>query len=65
MIHENTYLEAADNSGAKKLMCIRVLGGSKKRYAKVGDIIKVTHQNRQTCLWNALKFKEDTEYNES
>jgi len=42
MIQEHTYLEVADNSGARKLMCIRVLGGSKKRYAKVGDIIKVT-----------------------
>ncbi len=42
MIHEQTYLEVADNSGARKLMCIRVLGGSRKRYAKVGDIIKVT-----------------------
>ena len=42
MIQEHTYLEVADNSGARKLMCIKVLGGSKKRYAKVGDIIKVT-----------------------
>ena len=42
MIQEHTYLEVADNSGARKLMCIRVLGGSKKRYAKVGDIVKVT-----------------------
>ena len=42
MIQEHTYLKVADNSGARKLMCIRVLGGSKKRYAKVGDIIKVT-----------------------
>ena len=42
MIQENTYLEVADNSGARKVMCIRVLGGSKKRYARVGDIVKVT-----------------------
>ena len=42
MIQEHTYLEVADNSGARKVMCIRVLGGSRKRYAKVGDIIKVT-----------------------
>ena len=39
MIQMQTVLEAADNSGAKKLMCIKVLGGSKKRYARVGDII--------------------------
>ena len=42
MIQEQTYLEVADNRCERKLMCIRVLGGSKKRYAKVGDIIKVT-----------------------
>ena len=42
MIQEQSYLEVADNSGARKLMCIRVLGGSKKRFAKVGDVIKVT-----------------------
>ena len=41
MIQEQTYLEVADNSGARKLMCIRVLGGSKKRYARAGDIVKV------------------------
>ena len=35
-------MDVADNSGARKLMCIKVLGGSKKRYATVGDIIKVT-----------------------
>ncbi len=39
MIQMQTVLEVADNSGAKKLMCIKVLGGSKKRYASVGDII--------------------------
>ena len=42
MIQEQSYLEVADNSGARKLMCIRVLGGSKKKFAKVGDVIKVT-----------------------
>ena len=42
MIQELSYLEVADNSGARKLMCIRVLGGSKKKFAKVGDVIKVT-----------------------
>ena len=39
MIQTQSILEVADNSGAKKLMCIKVLGGSKKRYARVGDII--------------------------
>ena len=42
MIQTESYLDVADNSGAKKVMCIKVLGGSKRRYAKVGDLIKVT-----------------------
>jgi large subunit ribosomal protein L14 len=42
MIQTETMLEIADNSGARKVMCIKVLGGSKRRYANVGDIIKVT-----------------------
>lgn len=39
MIQQQTILRVGDNTGAKKLMCIRVLGGSKRRYASVGDII--------------------------
>jgi large subunit ribosomal protein L14 len=42
MIQMQTTLSAADNSGARRLMCVKVLGGSKRRYAGVGDIIKVT-----------------------
>ena len=42
MIQTQTYLDIADNSGARRVMCIKVLGGSKRRYAGVGDIIKVT-----------------------
>ena len=42
MIQEYTKLIVADNSGAKKVMCFKVLGGSKKRYARVGDIIVCT-----------------------
>src|ERR1700680_1815278 len=42
MIQMQTTLAAADNSGAKELMCIKVLGGSKRRYAAVGDVIKVS-----------------------
>jgi large subunit ribosomal protein L14 len=41
MIQEQTILHAADNSGARSVMCIKVLGGSKKRYANIGDIIKI------------------------
>ncbi len=42
MIQMQTMLEAADNSGARRLMCVKVLGGSKRRYANVGDVIKVS-----------------------
>lgn len=42
MIQTETVLNVADNSGAKKILCIRVLGGTRKRYASIGDIIVVT-----------------------
>jgi large subunit ribosomal protein L14 len=42
MIQVQTMLEVADNSGARRIQCIKVLGGSKRRYAGVGDVIKVT-----------------------
>ncbi len=42
MIQMQTVLNAADNSGARRLMCVKVLGGSRRRYAGVGDIIKVS-----------------------
>ena len=42
MIQRQTVLDAADNSGARRIQCIKVLGGSKRRYAGVGDIIKVS-----------------------
>ena len=42
MIQMQTALDAADNSGARKLQCIKVLGGSRRRYAGIGDIIKVS-----------------------
>ncbi len=42
MIQTETYLDVADNSGARRVMCIKVLGGSHRRYAGVGDVIKVT-----------------------
>ncbi len=41
MIQSETNLQVADNSGAKKLYCIRVLGGSRRRYARIGDVIIV------------------------
>ena len=42
MIQMQSMLDAADNSGARRLMCIKVLGGSHRRYAGIGDIIRVT-----------------------
>ncbi len=42
MIQTQSVVEVADNSGARSAMCIKVLGGSKRRYAHVGDVIKVT-----------------------
>ena len=42
MIQSETMLEVADNSGARRVQCIKVLGGSRRRYAGIGDIIKIT-----------------------
>lgn len=42
MIQMQTNLDVADNSGARRIECIKVLGGSKKRYAKIGDVIKAS-----------------------
>jgi large subunit ribosomal protein L14 len=42
MIQKQTVLDVADNTGARELMCIKVIGGSKSRYAHIGDVIKVS-----------------------
>ena len=42
MIQMQSVLDVADNSGARKVMCIKVLGGSKRRYAGIGDVIKIS-----------------------
>lgn len=42
MIQMQTMLDVADNSGAKRIQCIKVLGGSKRRYAGIGDVIRIT-----------------------
>ena len=39
MVQQQTYLKVADNTGAKELMCIRVLGGTRRRYAGIGDVV--------------------------
>lgn len=45
MIQTQTYLKSADNTGAKELMCIKVLGGSKRKYANIGDVIVCSVKN--------------------
>ena len=62
MIQTESRLEVADNTGAKSVLCIKVLGGSKRRYASVGDVIKVSIKEaaprgaskraRSTVLWS-------------
>ncbi len=47
MIQQESILDVADNSGAKKVMCIKVLGGSKRRYAGIGDLIVVSVKEAQ------------------
>ncbi len=42
MIQQQSILDSADNSGAKKLMCIKVLGGTRRKYATIGDVIVVS-----------------------
>ena len=47
MIQQQTRLTVGDNTGAKEIMCIRVLGGSYRRYANIGDIIVATVKSRK------------------
>jgi len=58
MIQFRTVLDVADNSGAKKVQCIKVLGGSRRRYARIGDIIVVAV--RETDPRSAVKKGEVT-----
>ena len=48
MIQHRTMLKSADNTGAKVIQCIKVYGGYKKRYARLGDIVAVTLKRNQT-----------------
>lgn len=57
MIQMQTILDVADNSGAKKLMCIKVLGGSQRRYATIGDVVVVSIRE---ALPNGKVKKGDT-----
>ena len=60
MIQEETNLVVADNSGAKKVRCIRVLGGSSRRYASVGDVVKImeTRPFSKRKKWRLVEIVE-------
>ena len=59
MVQQQTILKVADNTGAKEIMCIRCLGGSYRKYAKIGDVI-VASVKKEICKisssrWNCKK----------
>ena len=58
MIQQESYLKVADNTGAKEIKCIRVLGGSKRKYASIGDVIVASV--RKAAPGGSVK-KEETE----
>ncbi|MDP3991384.1 MAG: 50S ribosomal protein L14 [Candidatus Colwellbacteria bacterium] len=58
MVQERTVLKVADNSGAKIVRCFRVLGGSRKRYAKIGDVIVASVQSAEPRNKLGIKKKD-------
>lgn len=62
MIQQNTILKVSDNSGAKTVRCIKVLGGFKKKIAKIGDIIVVSIQQIRNSIKNNIKVKKKEVY---
>jgi len=62
MIQQRTILKVADNSGAKTVRCFKILGGFKKKIAKLGDIIVVSVQQLRNRLKNASKVKKKEVY---
>ena len=66
MIQMQTTLDVADNSGARRVQCIKVLGGSHRRYAKIGDVIKVSVKEaiprgkaKKGDVFNAVRATQD------
>ena len=62
MIQQETRLKVADNTGAKEILCIRVMGGSTRRYANIGDTIVATVKDATPPLWLAkamIRFEEN------
>ena len=60
MIQQETRLKVADNTGARELLCIRVAGGSRRRYARVGDIVRIveTRPLSKTKRWRLAEVIE-------
>ena len=59
MIQQESRLKVADNTGAKEILCIRVLGGSGRRYAGIGDVIVATVKERRRPDGSYIKFDEN------
>ncbi len=59
MIQQESRLRVADNTGAKEILCIRVLGGSARRYAGIGDIIVATVKEKRRPDGSYIKFDEN------
>ena len=60
MIQQESILRIADNTGAKTALCIRVLGGSRRRYAGVGDVVRImeTRPMSKTKRWRVVELIE-------
>jgi large subunit ribosomal protein L14 len=59
VIQQESRLKVADNTGAKEILCIRVLGGSSRRYAGIGDVIVATVKERRRADGSYIKFDEN------
>ena len=59
MIQQESRLKVADNTGAKEILCIRVLGGSGRRYAGIGDVIVATVKERRRADGSYIRFDEN------
>ena len=59
MIQQESRLKVADNTGAKQILCIRVLGGSGRRYAGIGDVIVATVKERRRADGSYIRFDEN------
>ena len=58
MIQSETYLKVADNTGAKEIKCIRVLGGTRRKYANIGKTAAIIGQNTYAEIWDEAAWEE-------